>query len=55
MCNEYYMRRRREEDESRAIWQDFERAEPFAEREPPADVTEPEPTEPREAVATPER
>jgi hypothetical protein len=55
MCNEYYLRRRREADESRAIWQDFERAQPVDAPEAPADATEPEPTEPREAIATPER
>jgi hypothetical protein len=55
MCNEYYLRRRREADESRAIWQDFERAQPFEEREPPAEVAEPEARDVREAIATPER
>jgi hypothetical protein len=55
MCNERYLRRRREADESRAIWQDFEGAQPFEDPEPPAEVTEPEPTELREAIATPER
>jgi hypothetical protein len=55
MCNEYYLRRRREADESRAIWQDFERAQPVDEPESPGEPTEPEPTELREAIATPER
>jgi hypothetical protein len=55
MCNEYY-RRRREADESRAIWQEFDQAPPVDEPESPGEVTEPEPTEElREAIATPER
>ena len=55
MCNEYYRRRRRDEEESRAIWQEFERVQPLEGRESPAEATEPEPTELREAIATPER
>jgi hypothetical protein len=55
MCNERYLRRRREEDESREIWQDFMWTQPHEDPEPPGEVTEPEPTEVREAIATPER
>jgi hypothetical protein len=55
MCNERYLRRRREADESRAIWQDFERTQPVDDPEPPAEVTESEPTAVREAIATPEQ
>jgi hypothetical protein len=55
MCNEYYLRRRREADESRAIWQDFEGTQPVDDPKSPAEAPEPEPTELREAVATPER
>ncbi|HTE60260.1 MAG TPA: hypothetical protein VK631_07900 [Solirubrobacteraceae bacterium] len=54
MCNERYLRRRREADESREIWQEFVQTESIDAPEPP-DVTEPEPSEVREAVATPER
>jgi hypothetical protein len=55
MCNEYYRRYRREADESRAIWQEFDQAPPVDVPESPDEVTEPETTELREAVATPER
>ena len=56
MCYERYLRRRREEaDESRELWQDFERTRPVAEPEPPAEVTEAERAEDREEVTTPER
>ena len=55
MCNEYYLRRRREADESRAIWQEFEGAQPVDDPESPAEAAEPEPTELRDAVAIPER
>jgi hypothetical protein len=55
MCNERYLRRRREADESREMWQDFGRAEPIADPEPPDEVTERERTEAREAIGTPEQ
>jgi hypothetical protein len=45
MCYERYLRRRREDEESRAIWQDFERTTPISEPEP-AEVEEPERSEP---------
>ena len=55
MCNEYYRRRRREEEERRAVWQEFEGVQPVDDPEFPVEATEPEPTELREAIATPER
>jgi hypothetical protein len=41
MCHEWYRRRRQEDEESRAIWQDFERTTPISEPEPD-EVEEPE-------------
>jgi hypothetical protein len=55
MCYERYERRRREADESREMWWDFARTQWVGDPEPPGEVTEPEPTEAREAVPTPER
>lgn len=55
MCHEYYLRRRQEAEESRAIWQEFDQAPPVDDVEPLVDATEPEPTELREVIATPER
>jgi hypothetical protein len=55
MCNERYLRRRREADESREIWQEFVETRPIEDPVAPDDVTEPEPTEVREATATPRR
>jgi hypothetical protein len=55
MCNERYLRRRREADESREIWQEFVRTETIDDPEPPDEVTEAEPSEVREAIGTPER
>jgi hypothetical protein len=55
MCNERYLRRRREADESREIWQEFVRTEAVDDPEPPVEATEPEPSEVREAIGTPER
>jgi hypothetical protein len=55
MCNEYYLRRRREADETRAIWQEFEGAKPVDEPEPLVEAGEPEPTELRDAIAAAER
>jgi hypothetical protein len=50
MCHERYMRRwrRREAEESRGIWQEFERTTPISDPEPP-EVTEPDVTEPERA------
>jgi hypothetical protein len=55
MCHERYLRRRRETDESREIWHDFEQTRPVAEREGPPEVTEPERTEAQEEIAIAER
>jgi hypothetical protein len=55
MCYERYQRRRREEDEeSHAIWQEFERTTPISDPEP-REVTEPERPEPERAKAVSER
>jgi hypothetical protein len=45
MCYERYLRRRQEDEESNAIWQDFERTRPISDPEP-REVDEPEPAEP---------
>jgi hypothetical protein len=55
MCYERYLRHHREADESRVMWQDFWRNWWVDEPQAPVEDTEPEPTEVREAVATPER
>ncbi len=55
MCHELYLRRGRESDESRAIWQDFERARMVGDREPREQVSDPDPTDAREEVALSER
>jgi hypothetical protein len=55
MCYERYLRRRREADESREIWQDFERTRPVGDPEPREEVTDPEPTEARETTGVTER
>jgi hypothetical protein len=47
MCYERY-RRRQEDEESRVIWQDFERTTPISEPEKP-EVEEPERSEPETA------
>jgi hypothetical protein len=56
MCHERYLRRRREDEETRAIWQDFERTTPISEPEPDR-VEEPErtETEPVEELTASER
>jgi hypothetical protein len=52
MCYDRYLRRRRHADEeSRLIWQDFERTTPISDPEPP-EVTEPETTLEREPAET---
>jgi hypothetical protein len=48
MCYERYLRRRQEDEESRAIWQDFDRTRPISEPEP-GDVEEAEASEPERA------
>jgi hypothetical protein len=56
MCYERYLwRRRREAEEDRDLWQEFDRTRPIADPEPQAEVTEPEPTEAREELTTSER
>jgi hypothetical protein len=55
MCYERYLRRRRQEDEeSRAIWWEFERTTPISDPEPP-EVTEPELTDPEPTETLAER
>lgn len=54
MCYERWLRRRREADESEALWQDFERTRPIADPEPPPDVPGPEQAEAREETAVSE-
>jgi hypothetical protein len=48
MCYERYLRRRQEDDESRAIWRDFERTTPISEPEP-REAPEAERSEPERA------
>jgi hypothetical protein len=55
MCHERYLWRCRDAEESREMWQDFLRSWWVDEPQPPKAPAEPEPTEVREAVATPER
>jgi hypothetical protein len=47
MCNESWLRRRREAEESRELWRDFTGTRPIDDREP-REVTEPERAEARE-------
>jgi hypothetical protein len=56
MCYERYLRRRREDEESREIWQDFERTTPISEPEP-REAEEAERAEPdwAEELTLPER
>jgi hypothetical protein len=57
MCYDRYLRRRRHEEEreeSRAIWEEFDRTTPISDPEP-GEVDEPERTEPERATVTPER
>jgi hypothetical protein len=55
MCYERYRRHRRQEDEeSREIWQEFQRTTPISDPEPD-DVPEPELTEPERAETAVER
>jgi hypothetical protein len=49
MCHErYLLRRRRDDEESREIWQEFQRTTPISDPAPP-EVAEPEVTEPERA------
>jgi hypothetical protein len=59
MCYERYLRRRcHEDEESREIWQEFQRTTPISDPEPPEvgepELTEPELTEPEPAATTAE-
>jgi hypothetical protein len=55
MCHERYLRRRREADESREMWQEFAQLQRIDDPEAPDEVTQPNPAEERETTATPER
>jgi hypothetical protein len=57
MCHERYLRRRREADESREIWREFESTQPVGDPEAPQPeaATEQEATEASEAIAISER
>ncbi len=57
MCHERFLRRRRREvEESRELWEDFERTRPVGDPEPPAEVSEAERGDARrEEITTPER
>jgi hypothetical protein len=55
MCYERYLQRRREDEETRAIWQDFERTTPISDPEPD-EVLETERSEPdRDELTASER
>ena len=51
MCHERYLRHRREADEHREIWHDFEQTRPVADPDEPPEVTEPERTEAQQEIA----
>ena len=55
MCYERYLRRRQEAEESREVWQDFERTQPVGDAPTPEAAAEPETAEEREAIAGSER
>jgi hypothetical protein len=55
MCYERWQRLHREADESRSMWQDFERTRWVAEPEPAPQDVPPEPAEAEEQLAVPER
>jgi hypothetical protein len=55
MCHEWYERRRRDAEESREMWRDFERTRLVRDPEPVDETDDGEPTEVREAVVSPER
>jgi hypothetical protein len=55
MCHERLLRRRREADESREVWRDFESTQPVGDPKAPEAVTEPELAEAGEAIAVSER
>ena len=57
MCHERFPRRRhREVEESRELWEDFERTRPVVDPEPPAEVSEAERADAQEEeITAPER
>ena len=56
MCHEHFLRRRRREaDESRELWEDFERTQPIVDPEPQPEVSEADRADAREEITTPER
>ena len=56
MCHEYWMmRRRREAEESREVWLDFERTTPISDPGPVGEPQDPAPVEAREEVMSGER
>ena len=56
MCHERFLRRRRREvEESRELWEDFERTQPVVDPEPPAKVPEAARADAREEITTAER
>jgi hypothetical protein len=55
MCYDSWLRRQREADESRSLWQDFERTRPVADREPAPEDVPPEPAEAQAETTLPER
>ncbi len=56
MCYEHFdRRRRREAEESRELWEEFERTQPIVDREPRAEVGEAERADVHEEITTPER
>jgi hypothetical protein len=54
MCNEYYLRRRREAEESREMWRDFTETRPVDDPEAP-EPQEPERAGEREEIASADR
>jgi hypothetical protein len=55
MCYERYLRRRRETDESREMWNDFEQTRPAANPDASPELTKPERTEAQQEIAIAER
>jgi len=55
MCHEWYERHRRDAEESREMWREFDRTRAVRDPEPADEMNDAEPTEVREAVANPER
>ena len=56
MCYEHFFkRRRREVEERRELWEDFDRTQPIVDPEPQAEVSEAERADVREEITAPER